>query len=174
MHLHCDDYIFKGGNNMSITEGIGSISYSHLTSGIQRSNNEGAVAKSGFDAVTSATNKSSSMGSNISFDTLSGGANSISITDLKAALEKLKSSAGQALSSASSSDTTSSTAPSVKAYGADAMTGATTSTKDQGGSESRLSLVLDLLNKESNVDQTYSAKQMDNLLTLLNGLNSNA
>lgn len=180
MLLHFDDNIFKGGNSMRITEGIGSISYSQLIGGIQRPNNEGAASSPIFDAVTSATSKSNSTWQKISFNQLSEGEDSISITDLKAALEKLKVSEEKQYNSTSETDTTTeentkSSTPIRTAYRADAMTGATTSSASyQSGSDNRINLVLDILNKNNNGKQSYSAKEMDNLLTILNGLNSNA
>ncbi len=145
-------------------------------------NSDGSISKSEFDAVTSATNQSSSMGKpKLSFEQLTGGKDSISTDDLKALLEKLKiDSRGphkhlEAKSDATTGATanTASVSQPSSTYSADATTGATSLGK-VGTISDRLSLVLTMLDESNSNEASYSANNSKTLLSIINGVNVNA
>ncbi len=172
---------------MSITGAVGSSGY---TQGIKRPNldqwisqmdtsGDGQISKTEYDAVTSATNKGGYTGGppKLSFEQLSGGSDSISTSDLKAILEKMRPAGGghhrpESVSDAASGATTKST---TSAYQADATTGATASSASSpAGSDNRLSLILDLLSQNSSTKTSYTAEDMKTFLSLMNGINTSA
>ncbi len=146
-------------------------------------NNDGQISKSEYDAVTSATTKGGMPGGHpkLSFDQLSGGSTSISTSDLKAILEKMRPAGGghhrsEAISDAASGATTASTSSTTSsAYSANATTGATTSSSTSpSGSDNRLSLILNMLSQSGSSKASYTAEDMKTFLSLMNGINTSA